>query len=319
MIHSLKRGYLFEELPEGAFMEVFISDLDGTLLDSHAEVSEFSTRCLNDLLNQGLHFTIATARTPLSALRILQNIPIDIPMILMNGAFIYSPQEQKCLHMVDFGMECIDSLAKIERMAGMWGMLFAVEDGKIQIYLKTDKPYLWENYFDHDFLEKFGLVHRDYIEKALDEVADKKIVYAMYTDDGPERLDKMARLLGGQPGLTVDHYKDVYTENRWYLEISSASTSKYHAVLWLKEFCHSTNLVGFGDGKNDLPLMEACNEFYAVENACPELKKKAGGIIKSNKDDGVARYLMERWDTYKEEQKRKGEKKRHGGNRITKY
>lgn len=234
-------------------MEVFISDLDGTLLDSHAEVSTFSTRCLNDLLNQGMHFTIATARTPLSALQILQNIPINIPMILMNGAFIYGPRENKCLHMVDFGRECLVSLAKIERMAGVGGMLFAVEDGEINIYLKTDKPYLWENYFDHDFLEKFRLIHREYVEKAAGDVTDKKVVYAMYMDDHPERLDKMACLLGAQPGLSIDHYKDIYTENRWYLEISSASTSKYHAVLWLKEFCRSTNLVGFGDGKDIIP------------------------------------------------------------------
>ncbi|MCI8638541.1 MAG: HAD hydrolase family protein [Coprococcus sp.] len=290
-------------------MEMFISDLDGTLLDSCAEVSEFSTRCLNDLLNQGMHFTIATARTPLSALLILQKIPITIPMILMNGAFIYCPQENRCLRMVDFGKACVDSLAEIEQTAGICGMLFAVEDGKIQIYLKTDKPYLWENYFDHDFLEKFDLVHRDYVEKTVSEVADKKIIYAMYMDDCPERLNEMAKLLRAQPQLTVDHYKDIYTENRWYVEVSSAATSKYHAVLWLKEFCRSTNLVGFGDGKNDLPLMEACDEFYAVENACPELKKKAGGIIKSNKEDGVARYLMERWNAYKEEKKRKGERK----------
>lgn len=300
-------------------MEVFISDLDGTLLDPHAEVSTFSTRCLNDLLNQGMHFTIATARTPLSALQILQNIPINIPMILMNGAFIYDPRENKCLHMVDFGREYLGSLAKIEQMSGIGGMLFAVEDGKIQIYLKTDRPYLWKNYFDRDFLEKSGLVHREYVEKAAGDVTDKKIVYAMYMDDHPERLDKMARLLDAQPGLTIDHYKDIYTENRWYLEISSASTSKYHAVLWLKEFCHSMNLVGFGDGKNDLPLLEACDEFYAVENACLELKKKAGGIIKSNKEDGVARYLTERWDAYKEEQKRKGERKQHGRNCIREY
>lgn len=292
-------------------MEIFISDLDGTLLDQHAGISESSKRCLIDLLDQGMHFTVATARTPLSALLILQDIPINIPMVLMNGAFIYGPQEKKCLHMVEFGKKCIDSLAKAEQAAGIRGMSFAIEDGKLQIYLKTEKPCLWENYFDHDSLEKFDVVHTEYMEKSMGELSDERIVYAMYMDDCPERLDEMARMLAGEPGLIIDYYKDIYTENRWYLEVSSAATSKYHAVLWVKEYCQGAGLVGFGDGKNDLPLVEACDEFYAVENACPELKKKAGGIIKSNKEDGVVRYLKERWEknTHREEQKRKGEDK----------
>ena len=48
-------------------MELFISDLDGTLLNGNAEVTEFTRDTLNRLMAKGLNFTAATARTLASA------------------------------------------------------------------------------------------------------------------------------------------------------------------------------------------------------------------------------------------------------------
>ena len=47
----------------------------------------------------------------------------------------------------------------------------------------------------------------------------------------------------------------------------------------------------FGDGKNDIDMFEIADEAYAVENAVSELKVVATGIIESNENDGVAKYL----------------------------
>lgn len=49
----------------------------------------------------------------------------------------------------------------------------------------------------------------------------------------------------------------------------------------------------FGDGKNDIDMFELADESYAVSNAVPELKEAATGVIASNDEDGVARWLLE--------------------------
>lgn len=47
-----------------------------------------------------------------------------------------------------------------------------------------------------------------------------------------------------------------------------------------------------GDGvNNDIEMFELADEAYAVENAAPELKAIATGIIAGNKEDGVAKRL----------------------------
>ena len=76
-------------------MELFISDLDGTLLNGNAEVTEFTRDTLNRLMAKGLNFTAATARTLASAGKILLGLDLKLPVILMNGVIIYDMAGKK--------------------------------------------------------------------------------------------------------------------------------------------------------------------------------------------------------------------------------
>jgi len=52
-------------------------------------------------------------------------------------------------------------------------------------------------------------------------------------------------------------------------------------------------VISFGDAVNDIPMFEISDECYAVQNAVDELKAIATGVIGSNEEDGVARWLMD--------------------------
>ena len=43
---------------------LYVTDLDGTLLDNNSRISERSVKILNGLVDRGVMFTSATARTP---------------------------------------------------------------------------------------------------------------------------------------------------------------------------------------------------------------------------------------------------------------
>ena len=51
----------------------------------------------------------------------------------------------------------------------------------------------------------------------------------------------------------------------------------------------------FGDGINDIEMFKMADEAYAVENAVPELKEIATGIIAGNNDDAVAKWLKKHY------------------------
>ena len=58
---------------------LFVSELDGTLLNEKADISDKAADILNDLIENGLNFTFATARTAASALKITEKLNLKLP------------------------------------------------------------------------------------------------------------------------------------------------------------------------------------------------------------------------------------------------
>ena len=63
---------------------LFVSDLDGTLLNSEAQLSDETVAIINEGLERGMDFTISTARTPTTALKIIEKLSLRLPVMMMN-------------------------------------------------------------------------------------------------------------------------------------------------------------------------------------------------------------------------------------------
>ena len=79
----------------------------------------------------------------------------------------------------------------------------------------------------------------------------------------------------------------------YFCEIMPAGATKANAIRKLKEIRGCDKVISFGDAINDLPMFEISDACYAVENAVEELKAAADGVIDSNENDGVAKWLLE--------------------------
>ena len=67
---------------------LYVSDLDGTLLDGDGQLPNNSVQRINKLIDNGLNFTIATARNYDSAYPLLKGLNIKHPVILFNGVYL---------------------------------------------------------------------------------------------------------------------------------------------------------------------------------------------------------------------------------------
>ena len=69
---------------------LYVSDLDGTLLNSQSQISSTTKTMLNRLVEEeGINFTIATARTPATVVRLLEGVDCRLPLIVMTGAAMW--------------------------------------------------------------------------------------------------------------------------------------------------------------------------------------------------------------------------------------
>jgi len=63
-------------------MNLYISDLDGTLLNTEGKLSQYTIESINSLIAMGLQFSSATARGIDSVKKILEPLNIDLLIIL---------------------------------------------------------------------------------------------------------------------------------------------------------------------------------------------------------------------------------------------
>ena len=68
---------------------LYITDLDGTMLNSRGELSEFSARAVKKLIDKGILFSVATARTAATVIDMFRDTGLNTPIALMNGVCVY--------------------------------------------------------------------------------------------------------------------------------------------------------------------------------------------------------------------------------------
>ena len=90
---------------------LYVSDLDGTLLNSQQQTSTYTNQTIEKLVDQGMLFSYATARSYYSIQTSNQRLKCKIPLILYNGAFIIDNQSQEILVSNFFLKEEVNDLA----------------------------------------------------------------------------------------------------------------------------------------------------------------------------------------------------------------
>lgn len=272
---------------------LYVSDLDGTLLDNEAQISDETARVLNDYIRQGLQFTISTARTPTTALKIIEKLNLRLPVMMMNGVLIYDMETKRYIKKEAMDTNVVMVLLGLIKVKGLNCFLYGLDDEQfIAYYDSVESTSL--NYFRNERIMKYDKKFTEVADLSL--VAGKGIIYCMLREP-KEKLEGLYRELSVVNGVKAEFYPDVYNDEYYMLEIYSEKASKKEAVNYLRNLGRFDSVVGFGDNLNDQSLYEACDSFYAVENAHPQIKDIADGVISSNEDDGVAKQINEMMQT----------------------
>lgn len=264
---------------------LYISDLDGTLLSSSAELSPFTVQTLNRLMAEGMYFTFATARTVYSAKPITSGLRVNVPCILNNGAEVYDMSTGEYVRNAYFKLETAEQIVRSFRENGVRCFVFKfVGDILTTCYDRLEAGNMTE------YVEQRKAFGQRFLEcPDVAEILDGRAVYINSTGSY-EKLYPVSEAVRKIPGAGLAFYRDTYTED-WYLEIFSSEASKGNAVRFLCEKYGFDRVTAFGDNLNDLSLFEQADVKIAVGNAHEELKKAADIVIGTNDENGVAEYL----------------------------
>lgn len=266
---------------------LFITDLDGTFINSNAQVSDISSDIINKFTDNGGYFTFATARTASSAVQIMNSVNVNVPCILMNGVSIYDIKEKKYIKNEYFSKESALKTAEIFKECGVIPFLYNIEDDILYTYYCGFNCKEMEDFFNM----RGNMPGRPFRKctDLTDEACEKTVYFSV--QGSHENLVPVAKQLDKCPDISYAFYRDVYATHIWFLEVFSSKASKSNGVEFIKHHYGFDEVICFGDNLNDLPMFEVSNRKIAVSNAKKEVLSAADEVIGSNNENAVAFWI----------------------------
>lgn len=228
-------------------------------------------------------FSYSTARRIHSAGVIMKDVGLRLPVILMNGVFLYDTEKGGYIRTNGFGEKQRALLRDAVERFGEAPMIHSFIDGELRnSYLSGSealKSYLEDRRDDPSMrpVDSYG------------DLFAGETVYAVFIS--PKNKAELDRIFTVENGFSSVYYEDVYHTDEYWYEVFSVTASKANAVLQLKELVGADEVVCFGDNGNDLSMFRVSDRCYAVENAIDAVKEAADGIIPSNESMGVPRFI----------------------------
>ncbi len=260
-------------------IKLIVIDIDGTLVDSEGLVGEKTLHMAKELKKQNIWCTLASARSFHYSSHIADELEIDIPFITLDGALIKSRSGETIYKGV-----IKDSLIRkaIALAEDNYGKITMCDENNLYV---TPRNTVVKEYtrLSAPVKEVADFSSINEILEILIYCEDKASLRAIKQNFG--FFDKRGVSLSVTRSPRNDYY---------LLTIKNDGSNKLDSVKRLVKNLglQRKNVAVIGDWHNDMPLFEYGAYNIAVQNAIPELKRKADYVTSStNNEDAVGEVL----------------------------
>lgn len=261
-------------------------DLDGTLLDQNRTLRPRTADALALASDRGCNIAITSGRNFLAVPKMIRDLSFIRYFILCNGALIYDRESDRYLYECSIPLETALSiyrdLGKTEvyydcyLRDGAWAQAHHLETVHEMV---SDPTHLKVLYDTREPKE-------DLIAALKERGKDVCKVQAIFRDT--ETRDRvMTAMKAKYPSLEIT---TAYTYN---LEFNMPDATKGKGLIKLAQILgiERKYVAAFGDGGNDISMIEEAGTGFAMANAPEEVRAHADVIAPSNREDGVAQIL----------------------------
>lgn len=267
--------------------ELFVTDLDGTLLRGDLTLSTFTIDTLNALIARGLRFTFATSRSPEKALALLKDLNLSLPGICLNGAVTVNVKNGDVLSSVELAYDLARRVMDIA---------MAIECSPFVLGRDGDRDVLAYSDSSNDAQTRFLAQRRNdprlrHVQVACPLPLTLCITFVHGYDVLHQLNNRLAASVGDEVELKL--MRDICSATDATLEVSARGVDK---VARLRELCETlgtprSNVTAFGDHLNDVEMLRFAGTPVAIGNAQEQVKAIAIHVVDTNENDGVAKYI----------------------------
>ncbi len=265
-------------------------DLDGTLLNINGKLSEETVEVIKKLKEKNITLVANSGRPIYSIPDDLLKLPFDY-VVCMNGQYIKNLKTNEVIEKKLLDKDELKFLYKL----GLKNNCFSNIHYEKTTYLVTSrKQFIFAYTFN--LLNKMRFVFKQRKKtKSIFSMDINKIhlketakICFISTYSNLKKLKKCIESLENKP------YNCFFVTKNW-LEVQHSNISKGNAVIDICkiENINLQNTMAFGDGENDISMLEAVNIGVCMKNGMEETKKVADYIAPSFIENGFAKFIKE--------------------------
>lgn len=269
--------------------DAILLDLDGTLLDESDSIHPRTLRALREAAAQGVRVMVATGRSDLATIPVLEQLGIEHPAVVFNGAGIWCPSAARLVE------ERVLSERTLTR-----AVRFGMDGGFMTVAMCAGVKYATSPRDEHELSalkDMKGLVRVE-PEALFDRRALRVTLFSQLHASSDEFAAQIERAVA-QPVYTthfplscLPHHR---TSRMLVADIHPPCKGKAEGLRWLAEEhgIDPRRVVAVGDAGNDVPMLRAAGLGVAMENAYPDARAAADRVIGSNETDAIGRLVEE--------------------------
>jgi Cof subfamily protein (haloacid dehalogenase superfamily) len=271
---------------------LYVTDLDGTLLGADNRLSPTSRAIINELVDRGMLFTVATGRSLPPTEIVLRGLDLRLPIVCNNGGLIFDPVSRTTVRRLGLDSARAETMVRDYVARGLHPLVFTNDaDGEhhahhLGIFNEVEQRYIGDRIALGD--RRFRLV-----DDFKDAFAER--VMSLVTIDRHERLVQVRDAYAEDPGIYQVLYSDHVSAGFSWVEVLNVDANKGAGVRFLREYLGVDRVVCFGDQANDVPMFAEADESYAMAEVGESFRALATAVIGSHRDDAVARHLHATW------------------------
>lgn len=274
---------------------LFVSDLDGTLMNSEGKISSYSKIKLNQLIQKGALVTVASERSSATIAPILSDIQFALPIITLNGAALYDLKAKTYLYCKTIPYSDAKEILGVFQKYGLNCFVHTIINDILHIYYGDFTNPEEEKLYHENKLHPL----KNYIFSPLPENRDVVYFKAVDTQDMVKRLYGDLLRLGCKDNIHAAYRENPSNKGYCILEVYSIEASKANAVFELKKRLSADRIVAFGNDENDIEMVDSADYGYAVGNASDSLKEVAPNTIGNSNSDAVVKMMEKMYHSKK--------------------
>lgn len=272
-------------------MTLVVFDMDRTLLNAQSQISVYTQETLRLMRQANIDYTVATGRTLQAALQPLADHGFNRSLVLKNGAVIWEPIQGGYSHQHLLIPSEVNEVIGIFTQSQLTPFVFTLEKGERHAVYHAPLRAGYEIKLAHLFENE-----RKLPLQSIEEMPQDAHVINVSAMGSQEAVNRVVSFVSHHPHLVAYTGVALKEQGLAWLDVHHSEGSKGNGVRHVADTAGYSEIIAFGDGDNDLSLFEVATESYAVSNADDELKAIATEVIGHHDEDGVARFLRERFN-----------------------